>query len=223
MSSKWLACIGKKANLRASNGLPSKYLPQVKANYPTALPNQFIPDNDGFWAVENYEAFLTERRKLIASGINDFLECLIADAPRPEPMDQTLKRLLNGGESEEVEFKSSFRWDYKENRKNKALEGVIAKAVAGFMNAKGGVLLIGIGPDRELLGLQNDYAALNDDQNRDGFEQKLIHVLMRRIGKDSATLVRLSFVEMNGKDVWRVRVEPSSKPVYVEDDGDVKF
>jgi hypothetical protein len=49
---------------------------------------------------------------------------------------------------------------------------------------------------------------------------------MRRIAKDSATLVRLSFVEMNGKDVCWVRVEPSSKPVYVEDDGtceDIRF
>ena len=217
------AYLTKKANLRASNGLPSNYLPQVKANYPTALRNQFIPDNESLWGVDNYEAFLTERRKLIASGINQFLESLIAEAPRPEPLDQALKRILNGGESEEVEFKSSFRWDYKENRKNKGLEGVIAKAVAGFMNAKGGILLIGIGPDREILGLQNDYATLNDDQNRDGFEQKLIHVLMRRIGKDSATLARVAFVELNGKDVCWVRVEPSSKPVYVEDDGDVKF
>lgn len=83
--------------------------------------------------------------------------------------------------------------------------------------------MIGIGPDREILGLQNDYATLNDDQNRDGFEQKLIHVLMRRIGKDSATLARVAFVELNGRDVCWVRVEPSSKPVYVEDDGDVKF
>ena len=133
------AYLTKKANLRASNGLPSNYLPQVKANYPTALRNQFIPDNESLWGVDNYEAFLTERRKLIASEINQFLESLIAEAPRPEPLDQALKRILNGGESEEVEFKSSFRWDYKENRKNKGLEGVIAKAVAGFMNAKGGI------------------------------------------------------------------------------------
>jgi predicted HTH transcriptional regulator len=30
-------------------------------------------------------------------------------------------------------------------------------------------------------------------------------------------------VEIDEKDVCWVRVEPSSKPVYVEDDGNVKF
>jgi len=217
------AFLTKKANLRASNALPSNYLPQVKTNYPNALKDQFIPDNSSLWEVERYENFLTERRKLIATGINQFLDSLIADAPRPESPDQTLRRMLDRGESEEVEFKSSFRWDYKENRKNKALEGVIAKAVAGFMNAKGGTLLMGVGPNKEVLGLQNDFATLQKDQDRDGFEQKLMHVLMRRIGKDSATLAHVSFVELDGKDVCWLRVEPSSKPVYVEDDGDVKF
>jgi hypothetical protein len=217
------AFLTKKANLRASNALPAKYLPQVKSNYPTALRDQFIPDNPSLWEVDRYEDFLSERRKLIANGINQFLDSLIAEAPEPESLDESLKRMLSRGESEALEFKSSLRWDYKENRKNKDLEGVVAKTAAGFMNAKGGTLLIGVGPNKEVLGLTNDYATLHNDQNRDGFEQKVIHTLMQRLGKDSAMLAHISFVEVEGKDVCWLRVDPSTKPVYVEDNGDVKF
>lgn len=217
------AFLTKKANLRASNALPSHYLPQVKANYPTALRDQFIPENIPLWEVDRYEDFLAERRKIIATAINQFLDNLIAESPKPESLDESLKRLLARGESEDTEFKSSLRWDYKESRKNKDLEGVIAKTVAGLMNSKGGTLLIGIGPNKEVLGLQNDYATLHNDQNRDGFEQKLIQILMRRLGKDSATLAHVSFMEIENKDVCWVRVEPGPKPVYVEDDGDVRF
>jgi hypothetical protein len=217
------AFLTKKANLRASNALPTNYLPPVKANYPTSLRDQFIPANTSLWEVDRYEDFLAERRKLIAAAVNQFLDSLISEAPQTETPDQSLKRLLSRGESEDVEFKSSLRWDYKENRKNKNLEGVIAKSASGLMNAKGGTILIGIGPNKEVLGLQNDYATLQNDQNRDGFEQKLMHILMRRLGKDAATLAHVSFVEVDDKDVCWLRVEPTPKPAYVEDEGDVKF
>src|SRR5208283_4722414 len=49
------AYLTKKANLRASNRSPSKYLPQVQAKYPKALVNQFIPTNPMLWDVENYQ------------------------------------------------------------------------------------------------------------------------------------------------------------------------
>jgi predicted HTH transcriptional regulator len=50
-----------------------------------------------------------------------------------------------------------------------------------------------------------------------------MHILMRRLGKDAATLAHVSFVEVDDKDVCWLRVEPTPKPAYVEDEGDVKF
>jgi hypothetical protein len=64
------------------------------------------------------------------------------------------------------------------------LESVIVKTVAGFMNAKGGTLLVGIGPKGEILGIENDYATLQKDPTRDGFEQKLTHLLANSLGKE---------------------------------------
>ena len=131
--------------------------------------------------------------------------------------------LISQGEGEAIEFKSSMRWDYKANGKNKGLEAVIAKTVAGFMNGQGGTLLIGVGPGGEVLGLQQDYGTLSKEPNRDGYEQKLTQVVANYLGKEYGPLVHVSFVDVDGKDVCWVRVDSSPKPVYLEENGDVRF
>jgi predicted HTH transcriptional regulator len=65
--------------------------------------------------------------------------------------------LIEQGESAELEFKSTVRWDLRESKKNPDLEAVIRYTVAGFLNANGGTLLIGVGDDGSIVGLQPDY------------------------------------------------------------------
>src|ERR1019366_8408678 len=62
----------------------------------------------------------------------------------PKSADQEVAALIAGGESITVEFKSSARWDVKQNTQNKAMEQIIVKTVAAFLNAEGGTLLIGV-------------------------------------------------------------------------------
>ena len=81
-----------------------------------------------------------------------------------------LRVLIAKGESAELEFKSTFRWDLKENKVNRALENVVLKTLAGYMNGNGGTLLIGVADDGSIVGLENDYKTLKK-QDRDGFEQ----------------------------------------------------
>ena len=64
------------------------------------------------------------------------------------------KGLIEGGENHRVEFKSSIRYDYRQKTTNRDLETVIAKTIAGFMNANGGRLLIGVNDQGEVLGLE---------------------------------------------------------------------
>lgn len=217
------AFMTKKANLRASNALPEKYFSQVITKFPKALQAQFVPTSEKLWSLENYSQFLAKRRKLIATAINDFLEALKADTPS-ETADQRVKELISAGESQSVEFKSSMRWDYNAQAVNKDLQLVIVKTVAGFMNNKGGTLLIGIGPSGEILGLQNDYATFTVSKDRDEFEQKLVSLLVKHLGKEFVPLVNTNFISVDGKDVCWIYVEPSPKPIYLEDqDGTARF
>ncbi|HJQ33435.1 MAG TPA: RNA-binding domain-containing protein [Pyrinomonadaceae bacterium] len=133
-------------------------------------------------------------------------------------VDTEILDLVSKGESEELEFKSSARWDYRENRVNKVLEKVIVKTIAAFLNSKkGGVLLIGVDDSGQVVGLQQDYDSIAK-KNRDGYESFLIDILLNATGKDSILFIQITFHQIQNKDVCRIAVKPSPKPVYVSED-----
>ena len=140
----------------------------------------------------------------------------------PKTADAELAALLLGGEGPRLEFKSTLRWDLRENRKNPDLEKVVVKTVAGFLNAEGGTLLLGVADDGTAVGLQPDYQSLGKP-NRDGFSLHLTSLLLDRLGRDLAPHVSLSFHDLEGKDVCRVEITPSPRPVLVEEGNDEAF
>jgi len=133
-----------------------------------------------------------------------------------------LNALVAAGENEQVEFKSSLRWDLQEQRVNRALEAVVLKSLAGFLNGAGGTLLIGVADDGRLLGLDNDYQTLKR-QNRDGFDQALMGAVASQLGGDLVPLVQLVFHTLKGCEVCRAIVSPSPRPVFLSQGGTPKF
>ena len=75
-------------------------------------------------------------------------------------LEENLGALIAQGEGPKLEFKSSFRWDYKQDKLNRGLENAVLKTLAGFMNGQGGTLLIGVDDSGEVLGLEKDYETL---------------------------------------------------------------
>ncbi|MEQ9239094.1 MAG: putative DNA binding domain-containing protein [Coleofasciculus sp. E2-BRE-01] len=131
--------------------------------------------------------------------------------------DAEIIDLINQGESAELEFKSSARWDMRENKKNKAMEQVILKTVAAFLNAHhGGTLLIGVKDEGKIIGLNHDYQTVQK-KNRDGYELFLTNdLLLKELGKDIAPYIHITFHEIEGKDICRISLDPSPRPVYVK-------
>jgi len=130
--------------------------------------------------------------------------------------------LIAGGESGNLEFKSSLRWDLKKNEKNRVLEGVILKTLAGFMNAEGGTLLIGVADDGQIVGIEHDYPTLKK-QDQDGWEVALMTLVSSKAGTANCRLVQPVFHQLEGKSVCRVIVAPAPHPVYVTLDGTRRF
>lgn len=95
-----------------------------------------------------------------------------------------LEQLIQSGENDIAEFKSSARWDYRESKPNKVLEQVIVKTIAGFLNAKGGTLVIGVEDDGKVVGLDADYKTLSKRPDRDGYQQFLINLVSSNLGKE---------------------------------------
>ncbi len=149
------------------------------------------------------------------------MEAFKAFAPKSANVQMAAEILA--GESAGLEFKSSARWDFKENRINKVLEQVILKTNAAFLNTDGGTLLIGVDDGGKVVGLEHDYVTLGKKQNRDAYENWLTTLLLKEFGKDSAPLVQIRFCELDGKEVCRVTSKPSPKPVYVKEGNAMYF
>lgn len=137
----------------------------------------------------------------------------------PKPGDREIDALIAKGESEELEFKSSARWDIKENKLNKEMERVIVKTIAAFLNSeKGGTLLTGVDDNGTVIGLQHDYKTLGKRQDRDGYENFLTTLLLDYFGKDCSPLIQITIRQLDGKDVCRITAKPSPKPIFVKDE-----
>ena len=122
---------------------PAEYLPEVDEHQPSALRAQSVPMDRALWQPERFPLdFLAARRRLLAEAMNEFIAGWLPE--KEADPEQHVRALIAAGESKTLEFKSSLRWDRREECVNKALEGVVVKTLAGFLNAAGGTLLIGV-------------------------------------------------------------------------------
>lgn len=130
--------------------------------------------------------------------------------------EEEWKKLISNGESANLEFKSSIRWDMVKDCKNTVLENVIIKTVGAFSNSEGGILIIGVADDGSILGLEKDYSTLQK-QNKDGFELHLRELLNTACGiSNTAKNIKTEFPILDKKEICAVIVLPSTTPVYTK-------
>ena len=207
------AILTQSANRTKSNKTALEYLTSVKERFPKALELQCIPEDQELWKLENFEEFLKERRRMLAKQLNAFLQGITETADSELPV--TIENLITEGESGELEFKSSLRWDLSERIVNKKLEDVVMKTVAAFANSEGGTLLIGVADDGQILGLESDYHSFGE-ADRDKYELHLRNLLNKHFGTSYvATNVEIKFHEIEGKEICQVVVSAGDQPMVI--------
>jgi len=122
--------------------------------------------------------------------------------------------IINKGENDSIEFKSSLRWDFRQEKPNKTLEMVIAKTISAFLNANGGMLFIGVNDDGNIIGLEKDYQSLSK-KNQDGFLLAITNLINQTLGKSTHKFLTINIISINNKDVCIVTAEKSSSPVFL--------
>jgi len=202
------------ANRTKSNKLAEGYLEGVSESFPGALKLQSIPDYRELWKLENFELFLEERRKMLTKELNAFLKDITETKDEEIRMD--IMEVIAEGENHHVEFKTTLRYDMHENRVNKALEGVILKTIAAFSNGEGGMLILGVNDELEIIGLENDYNTLKEG-TKDGFELHLRNLINSHYGVDFAsTQIKISFPIIEEKEICVVEIQRGHKPQYTK-------
>jgi type I restriction enzyme, R subunit len=102
---------------------------------------------------------------------------------------RTVEEIIANDEDYSVEFKSTARWDLREDKPNKAMEDAVVKTVAGFLNTDGGTLLIGVDNSGTAIGLDHDYQRVKPP-NGDGFVNWLTTHLINTLGHTPVTRIR---------------------------------
>jgi type I restriction enzyme R subunit len=93
------------------------------------------------------------------------------------------------------------------------MEDAVVKTVAGFLNTDGGTLLIGVGPDRQVLGLGYDYPRVKPP-NADGFVNWLTTHLTNAMGHAAVMRTRARIAFHDDHQICRLDVARSSEPVW---------
>lgn len=215
-----IAFLTKRNNAIKSNKLPREYFRSIiNVRGEEALTAQNITLDDSLWNLDSYEDFLKDRRKRIVQGINNLMKALEKGEIRKEiPLEQILKE----GETFTNEFKSSLRWDYKQNKINKELEHPILKTLTAFMNSDGGTLFIGVSKDGGILGIEKDYDSLGE-KNWDGWSQAFTNVVNNRIGKEFHKYIKPEPILTNGKTIVKIQIKKSLKETYIDPDTNAEF
>jgi predicted HTH transcriptional regulator len=178
------------------------------------LDGQLIPENEALWSVDQYESFLSARRRLLSEHLNTYLNGLATEV-EADYGSVSIEELISEGESGNLEFKSSLRWDYRQGCVNKKLESVIVKTVAAFANSEGGALLIGVDDDGNILGLDNDCASLKGG-DIDYFEIHVRNLLNQGMGTAFvASSVKFVFPTIGDKEVCQIDVGSSADPIML--------
>jgi len=175
------------------------------------------------------EKINTLRNTLIASPtntneVNSTLDEWLAKLDMLSESDQ-IRHIIQQGESDCIEFKESFSLDVRRTNNDKSytpnkapsMEQAVLKTVAGFVNANGGILLIGVSDSGDLLGVDNEVNIFHKNNN-DKFLLHFKNLFTSRIGPAFYDFVKYKIIPIDNKNILRVDCKSSPKlPCWLDD------
>lgn len=129
---------------------------------------------------------------------------------RNSHFSEDIYRLITRGEGGSLEFKSTMRWNLKTEKTDKNIEMAWLKTVAAFMNTDGGIILIGVSDEGEIVGTKPD-AFENEDK-------ALLHfrnLIKQHIGLEFTKNIHFSMGCVEEKIVMAIECERAGEPVFL--------
>ena len=122
------------------------------------------------------------------------------------------EELIKRGESKSLEFKSTLRYNLKENLgEDKLVTHAALKTIAAFLNTDGGDLLIGVADDGSIVGVERDQF-----ESEDKFMLNLAQVVRNALGDRAGTCIDPKMQAVQGGTVCVVTCQRSPEPVFLK-------
>ncbi len=133
---------------------------------------------------------------------------------RGENQITIIEEIIKRGEDNQTEFKSTLRWDIRQNKKNPAIEHAALKSICAFLNSEGGDLLIGVRDDGSIEGIETDKL-----DNDDRFLLHLWTLIKTCMGQEVVEWVKTTLQTFGNKTVCRISCQKGKNPIFLRQKG----
>ena len=130
--------------------------------------------------------------------------------------DEVVSRAISSGESLFVEFKETFSLNVRTGEKDKAIEGSSLKTIAGFLNSKGGTLLIGVNDAGEPVCITPEVTKFHKGST-DTFILHFKNLIKSKIGEGFYHYIEYHIVSFQGVSVLLCNCSPAHQPCFMKD------
>jgi len=128
--------------------------------------------------------------------------------------DSLITKIIKQGENRNFEFKSTLRYCLLQNNPQEYIEHSITKTITAFANTEGGVLLIGVDDDGNVLGLDKDINSFTS-KSKDSFLKHFDNLIKTHFSEPIDAILKFGFEEVQSKTIFMVNVEKSNKPRFL--------
>ena len=123
--------------------------------------------------------------------------------------------LIGLGEGSYVEFKEAAHVGPFDNKPDGNLTNKVVRAVASFLNTRGGILLLGVADDRTIKGVEREFEAVNKrKRDWDGYVLFLRGGIGSALGEDCLPLLDIKAVQLDDHIICRIEVQHSATPRF---------
>jgi hypothetical protein len=129
-----------------------------------------------------------------------------------------IEEIVHRGEDGQTEFKSTLRWDLRQQKKSPDIEHASLKTICALLNSEGGDLLIGVRDDGSIEGIETDQFG-NDDR----FLLHLWTLIKTTMGHEVIEWVKTSLQVFGDRTVCRVNCKKATKPVFLNHKNNESF
>ena len=135
-----------------------------------------------------------------------------------DKLDDSLKALIDQGENDTLEFKATMRMNLKSGKTGKEIELAWLKTVVAFLNTNGGTLLLGVGDNGNIEGIEAD-GFDNDDKCRLHFK----NLIGQHIGLEFSEFIDFDLKSTGGKTIAVIHCSRANAPVFLKHGKDEDF
>lgn len=194
---------------------PREYIKFYKEKFWEQKINESLKENqihEKFYEM-SYHDFLLDRQKRILDSLKKYVyEVSNPEKKSSEQIDY--KNLISFWESNNIEFKSTFRWNIEIKQIDENIKYQVVKTIAWFLNTDWWTLFIGVKDNWDILWLDYDINSYSN-KNTDSLLKDIDNTLKNFFSNQYAN-INVKILKLNEKDICIVEVLSWNKPTYIK-------